>query len=66
MIKLFTTPKLPEIKLLQAVLEAQGIQTVIFNETPVAVGARLWPELWIKHNEDSKRAQEIYQEWAAA
>ncbi len=64
MIKIFTHENRLILFNIKNLLEAEGIETVVRNEfSSSAVGDlspfETWPELWLLHDEDLPRAQEI-------
>jgi hypothetical protein len=66
--KVFTSTDLAQIKLMQAVLIKEGIDTVTMNEElsnirPAAGYANTWPELWVKNEDEFARAEQIIRDW---
>ncbi len=69
--KLFTSPTVAEVGLLQGLLEQNGIRCVMRNEqTAMASGAipftDTWPELWVLNEADTAKAQELLNQWQSA
>jgi hypothetical protein len=69
MIRLSTSYQLYEAEMLRGMLEQHGIACVIRNEQLVnttGIRADFWPELWVLHDTDARKAMQLIEEWQSA
>ncbi len=63
--RIFSSPNITEVGLLQGRLETLGIRCVVRNDvvSQTIPGAAFAPELWVLNDEDYPKARELVDEW---